>query len=120
MNLNQATDLTSDSNFFKYWMPYLFQTINSDAGKHCYLPLNRIYKPLGIVSRDWLDYNAFAQTHGVIFARAPVSYDNIWVHMDTEEGRFWLYEDAQSTRVSYFNRLELLMVKSLRIVEQSN
>ena len=116
MNLTQAAKLTRNDNFFKYWMPYLFQRIESDAGKHCFLPLNRIYKPLGIVSRDWVDYNSFASTNGVIFSRDPITLKDIWIHTDPSEGRFWLYEDAQSSRTTYFSRLEKLITKSLKII----
>jgi len=113
VNIDQAKSLTAGprggGTFFKRWMPYLYQRVEVKGRKHVFLPLNRNYRPLG--TQEFADYAAVADTYGVAFRQDPGAFENIWWNTD-DAGRFWLYDDSAKSRVSYFERLERLMLKS--------
>jgi hypothetical protein len=115
LNEERSRKLTRDNHFFRFFMPYLFQEIPG-IGKNVWLPLNRNYKPLGVISKDWVDYDAFAKTHGVKFAKDPRNLKDIWEHTTEAPDMLWLYSDAPSTRRDYFARLEKLMTYQLPLL----
>jgi hypothetical protein len=57
MNKKAAARLTGMTRFFRYWMPYTFTKLEVNKRKHVYLPLNRNYKPLGVLSLETVDYD---------------------------------------------------------------
>lgn len=97
-------------HWFRFWMPYLFQKIDHPKIKHFYLPLNRNYKPLGVISKDWIEYEGFASSHGVAFASDPANIPNVWL-----PGSLYLYDDTTKSRRDYFTRFERLMARSIKI-----
>ncbi len=112
----QAASLTAGSRshhnpFFKYCMPYLYQRLQHPSRKHVLLPLNRNYKPLGALDREFRDYDQLAESHGVVFSRDPATFDQVWWNTDGL-GRFWLYDDSVKSRLDYFERFERLMLKA--------
>jgi hypothetical protein len=122
MILNRAmTPLTAGSialtdRWFRYWMPYCFQKLTDVAVgryKHVYLPLNRNYKPLGQVSRQRVRYEDYVD-QAMIFSTDPTRFEAIWtaVHDD----KLWLYNDASSSRIDYFERFGRLMSQKVRLV----
>lgn len=85
-------------------LPYCL--VKLDSPKHIWLPLNRRYKPLGVTSRDWVDYNEFVH-QACWFSSNPHRWNDIWLdhpHAD------WLYlhQDGQ-TASQYFTRLTRLL-----------
>lgn len=106
----QLLKLTRDDHWFRFWMPYCLTPLKRPRQ---YLPLNRNYKPLGVLSKDWVDYEPFADTHGVVFSRDPATFRDVWVD-DPTQGLF-LYDDGPLSRRDYFERLGRLMVHAARV-----
>ena len=112
----QARKLTNTSkHWFRYWMPYVFQPIQSTDHKYGYLPLNRNYKPLGQTDGTWADYDASFSTHGVVFGSDPLKFKGVWLE-DGVKG-LYLYADDPHSRLDYFKRFEILMTKTVNIVK---
>jgi hypothetical protein len=117
VDVREARELTADGHFFRFWMPYVFQRVSISGTRWAYLPLNRIYKPLGIISRTRVDYNEFTETHAVKFTRDPQGFYDVWWNIDDSDGgRLWLYADDPMSRKDYFERLERLMSRSIRVI----
>jgi len=121
MNENKAYLLTGSkgigtgSHFFRFWMPYLFHRISHPKHKHAFIPLNRNYKPLGQMTKEHVDYDALAMSHGVVFARDPINYPGIWHNVEGDH--YWLYSDDPRTRMDYFKRLETLMTYDISVMK---
>lgn len=99
----------------RYWLPYHFRPINVPGKKRTYLPLNRQYKPLDIApSWPYVNYDDFTISHGIQFARDPLTFKNVWWG-DASKGLF-LYDDGQPSRDTYFRRLALLCMKKITIL----
>ena len=113
MEENRAGRLTHDDQWFRYWMPYCFQKLEVGGRKHVYLPLNRDYKPLGITSKDFVSYDDYLK-QAVVFSADPHTFDGIWNKKDNKE-KLYMYEDAYSTRVNYFARLERLLSRVVKL-----
>lgn len=111
MKADAAYKLTDMGAWFRYWMPYTFQELSGGV----YLPLNRDYKPLGLIQRDHVEYEDFAVTHGVKFARDPRTFTDVW--WDAGEPLF-LYSDNPRSREDYFIRLDRLMSRSMKITNK--
>lgn len=112
---DDAQRLTFSDQWFRYWFPYQFVKLEVPKPKHVYLPLNRDYKPLGVTTGDWVEYEDYLH-QAVIFARDPHKFENVWHYT---EG-LYLYEDAQSSRLDYFQRLERLLRHSPKLFGISN
>jgi hypothetical protein len=84
--------------------------------KWAFLPLNRNYKPLGIIAGDHVDYRDYALSHGVKFARDPSKLTGIWHNRSDDGEQLWLYADNPATRTDYFARLERIMELSLPVL----
>ncbi|MFD1951345.1 hypothetical protein ACFSGX_11280 [Sphingomonas arantia] len=100
--------------FFKLWMPYLFQRVAHPKRKRAFLPLNRDYVPLGMTRGGWIDYEKVMPTHGVFFARDPAALDVWW---NTRDEKLWLYDDSVASRLTYFARLEKLMLRQVEVIQ---
>ena len=115
MQSSSAERLTRLDQWFRYWMPYSFFKLEVADHNHVYLPVNRNYKPLGVTSDDWVDYEDFIE-QAVVFSADPHTFDEVWFHRDT----LHLYEDVITSRVDYFKRLERLLGRSVKLFEQAN
>ena len=115
MQKDSAERLTRMDQWFRYWLPYSFVKLETTNHNHVYLPVNRNYKPLGVTSDDWVDYEDFID-QAVIFSADPHTFANVWFHRDT----LHLYEDVVSSRVDYFQRLERLLSRSVKLFQRSN
>jgi hypothetical protein len=93
----------ADLRLFRSSMPYLIQRSGDE-----WLMLGRDYKPIGVTSRDWVDYDDF--THQRFKLRVhPSKIGGVWWNMrdvgpDTE--MFWFYSDSVHSYMDYFQRLE--------------
>jgi hypothetical protein len=117
MRRQQANDLTLKGHWFRIWMPYCFVELKLEGKKKVYLPLNRNYKPLGISFRNHVNYEKF-RNQAVIFKSDPTTFKDIWYDFNGEPNdvHLWLYEDAYTSRVDYFERLERLVLKTMKLV----
>ena len=115
MNEKNANRLTDLDQWFRYWMPYTYEKIEVPKFRHVYLPLNRNYKPLGILSGDWVDYEDYLH-QAVRFSSDPHTFDGVWYSPET----LHLYEDATKSRIDYFARLERLFTRSLKLYRHSD
>lgn len=118
-NLTDPGSPKHGAHFFRLWMPYLFQRVKFDGVKHAFIPLNRNYKPLGQLDKEFVDYDALALTHGVAFSRDPATFRGIWFSQDNKplsSNTLWLYNDNPKSRLDYFSRLERLMSKSMPVL----
>lgn len=126
MNERQAHLLTGSvgigtgRHYFRFWMPYLFQRIEVPGTKHAFLPLNRNYKPLGQLTKEHVDYDAMALSHGVVFARDPSTFEGIWTDSRPEDGMYYLYDDRSESRYDYFRRFEKLMTKTVGVLAKAS
>lgn len=81
-------------NYMRIHMPYCFQL---DCTKSMALPVNRKYKPLGLDTGHFYDYDQYAQHMGLrvcdyeLLEEAAESL--VTSYSDTQ---FWLYDDACS------------------------
>ena len=115
MKKDNAIRLTRQGQWFRYWMPYCFKKLEVGRHAHVYLPLNRNYKPLGITSGEWVNYDTFLP-QAVVFSADPHSFDGIWFHRET----LHLYEDAVPSRMDYFARLERLLSREVKLHAKLN
>jgi hypothetical protein len=101
---NTPTKIPEMDEWFRYCMPYTFIALPSvGCHKYVYLPVNCNYKPLGQMTKDFVDYDTFsAQT--VVFTDDPNTFDGVWIDSDG----LWLYTDAPATRRDYYTRLDRL------------
>ena len=114
MTEEQLRQLSYGDSWFRYWMPYTFEKLEHPELTHVYLPLNRNYKPLGITSKDWVEYEEFID-QAVAFNRDPSKLKGVW--LDTQG--LYLYEDSLDSRKDYFERLGKLFSHSMRLVERA-
>lgn len=105
MTPKQAAALTDDNRWFRHFLPYAFVRLEHPRRRHVFLPVNRNYKPLGIFSREWVEY-ATHLDDAVAFRRDPLLMTGVWTA--TRE-HLWLYNDNPLSRLDYFERLERVM-----------
>jgi len=115
MESDSAERLTMMDQWFRYWLPYSFFKLETANRDHVYLPVNRNYKPLGVTSDEWVDYENFTK-QAVVFSADPHTFENVWVDQEP----LYLYGEAISSRVDYFQRLERLLSSSVKLFERSN
>lgn len=116
MNEEQLQRLTGTrQHWFRFWMPYSFQKMEHAKVKHLYLPLNRNYKPLGMTTGEWVDYDPYVQSHGVVFGSDPHKFAGVWY--GEHEKSLYMYADVPSSRRDYFQRLEMLMSHVMKLAE---
>jgi hypothetical protein len=100
----------SVDHWFRHWMPYYFQRIAHPNYTQVFLPLNRGYKPLGITSSESVDYHAFI-SQAVRFSSDPAAFPDVWAGQP-----LYLYSDAPPSLVDYFQRLDRLSRRQMRLV----
>ena len=112
----QLSNLTSTrEHWFFYHMPYLYEPLHHPNFRNVYLPLNRLYKPLGVLHKNHVDYTDYMQTHAIHFRSDPRTFRNIW-HNVGDDGGLYLYSDELDSRVGYFDRLELLFQRPMKVM----
>lgn len=110
MNRIEVTRLRRNS-WFRVCLPYHYAPlIPAPGAKHIYLPVNRNYKPLGIRSREFVDYEKF-RAQAVVFATDPHKFDGIWSDLKN----LYLYDDHNASLIDYFDRLERLVIHSAKM-----
>lgn len=110
MNRSEVTRLRRNV-WFRACLPYHYAPLKPAPGaKHIYLPVNRNYKPLGIRSREFVDYEKF-RAQAVVFSTDPHKFEEIW----SDPKNLYLYSDNNATLTDYFDRLERLMIHSAKM-----
>ena len=105
----------------RVWLPYTLAKLALPG--HVYLPVNRDYKPLGMVTHDalgrrifgtevWVDYEPHANK-SMVFARNPHCISGVFINEN-----LYLYSYNDKSMDSYFSRLEKLLSRSVGIYEQ--
>jgi len=115
MTPSQVSTLTHDNRWFCHFMPYAFVRLAHSRRKHVFLPVNRKYKPLGLLSSRKVDYQDYIDG-AVVFRRDPILMKDVWT--STRE-HLHLYSDVPRTRLDYFERLGrvLSVADSLKALE---
>lgn len=93
-----------NESWFRHHMIYTLEPIHHSRYNHLYLPLNRHYKPLGVITTDWLDYENYT-SQAMVFKRDPHSFTSVWWKNDS----LHMYNDGVESRETYFPRLEKLL-----------
>jgi hypothetical protein len=89
---------------FRWWfLPYCLQRLEN--GK--YVVLNRAYKPVGMVTEEWVDY----EPHGVKIKIGKNQARALSYNKSEEKERVYLYDDATNP-----NRSKATMDEYLRKV----
>jgi hypothetical protein len=100
------------SAWFHSAMPYAF--VRLDRPGNVWLPLNRDYKPLGIRTTDWVEYDDHADS-AIKFARDPSGFPGVWWNEQADRSTLYLYSDAPCSRLTYWERLGRLLSHSHRM-----
>lgn len=104
----QADGLTDSESWFRFHMPYSLVKLIHPRLKHVWLPLNRNYKPLGVVEPDHVDYQ-LSIGQAMAFKKSPHDLTGVWTANNDEH--LYLYDDTQESRIDYFARLERLLCR---------
>jgi hypothetical protein len=108
MKTADASRLTQTSHWFRFCLPYQFVKVELGGRKHTYLPLNRNYKPLGVLGRAHIKYEDYAP-QAVVFGSDPHTFKGVW----SDPKGLYLYDDNTRSRVDYFERLEKLLSRTM-------
>lgn len=104
---------TDRDSWFRRNMIYHLRKL--DLPGHVYLPLNRDYRPLGMAKDDTIwrddDYMAHAD-RAMKFARDPNTFEGVWGHSP-----LYMYHDGMNFRGDYFERLEKLFSRSIKLTK---
>ena len=92
--------------FFYKSLPYCFAKLKNKAYPHIWLPLNRDYKPLGVLSKEWIDYDDHIAS-ALVFSRDPCKFNNVWQSVYSDA--CYLYNDGTNLDLEYFPRLHRLL-----------
>jgi hypothetical protein len=88
----------------RYDQPYAYARV--DVGvDNAFIPLNRIYKPLGVRSRDWVDYDEYAKEHGYIVFKEKV-FSLPFLNIGPAGKMFWVYNDHPKTHEAYEKNIQ--------------
>ena len=105
-----ARRLTNTPHWFRFWLPYQFVKLELETRKHVYLPLNRNYKPLGYLGKDFLKYEDYA-SQAVVFGSDPSGFKGVW----HDPAGLYLYDDNPRSRRDYFERLDKLLSRTMSL-----
>ena len=95
--------LTDKDPWFRYCSPYHFTPLKLTKGRYIYLPVNRSYKPLGITTREPVNYEDFFDL-SVEFFSDPHGFDDVWY----DAAALYLYNDSPASTLNYYVRLRRL------------
>ena len=115
MTRTQASNLTGMDQWFRFWMPYHFEHLEDSKRRYVYLPVNRNYKPLGVTSKEHVDYDAL-RSQAVVFATDPEQFEGVW---GPGCEPLFMYKDGPDSRLDYFARLERLLSRSVKLYEKA-
>jgi hypothetical protein len=117
MKDTELRDITDKTKMLRYVLPYCFQKM-SNFGKNVYLPLNRDYKPIGVISSDYVYYDEYRHLF-VRFSSCPSKIKGVWHEVSKDRNdeiyAFYLYSDKLSSREEYYARLAKVMSKATRL-----
>ena len=107
--------LTDKDQWLRYCSPYHFTPLKSTGGRHIYLPVNRIYKPLAITTRELVNYEDFFDL-SIEFSSDPHGFDDVWY----DAAALYLYNDSPASTLDYYVRLRRLKRHSDRSMKLAN
>lgn len=126
-NDGQMNEIFLNSFVRRYFLPYCFRKMYNDDDVTCgrpswssdiidlypytYLPLNRRYKPIGITTDNWVEYDQYPM-HFIRSKKPFFQINNVFTNrrgITKEETTFYLYNDGIDSRLNYFARLKHLM-----------
>jgi hypothetical protein len=98
--------------------PYCIVALKPRAGEpQRWLPLNRLYKPLGVASyAHFVDYETY-RDDAYVLCGDPAAFGNIWTSSVRGNCLHYLYDDDPSTLSDYFSRLNRLEAAARRAHE---
>lgn len=100
---NKRGPTRGERKAFRIEQPYCFTKL---AGGN-WLGLNRIYKPLGVSSLAWVDYEDAAYVDRAIsFPLDPRAVQGVWWRQS--ETHLWLYSDDPRSLRTYYQRFARL------------
>lgn len=119
LSVKERILLTDADKVLRYFLPYCIHKISSHKG-HVYLPLNREYKPIGVVSKERVDYEAFSHLF-IRFSRCPSKIKIDWqykiVNNDGVIEKLYFYNDSLKSRSNYFEKYTAVMDKAKLLIE---
>lgn len=82
------------NDFRATWMPYVIAKVEDDKGG--WIALNRHYKPLGISSKEWVDYLSIPVECRIKSIKPSTARRLSWKqeNHDTSESMIFLYNDS--------------------------
>ncbi len=98
-------------HWFRHSLPYTLHLMPGQRKKHTYLPLNRDYKPLGVVTMDHVRYEDYLD-RAVVFGTDPHRFTDIWIPWDARR-LLYLYTDNNRSVRDYFERLGRLCMRQM-------
>lgn len=111
MNMNQKLSITRQENLMRYFLPYCLQRIKGNV----YLPLNRNYKPIGVTTKEWVEYENYQHLY-VRFSRCPSKMTIEWHYaIKNKNGtidKLFFYGDGLDSREMYFEKYLAVMSKA--------
>jgi hypothetical protein len=102
---NFQTDM--DFEWFRVSMPYYMAQLETDDG-YLFLPVNREYKPLGVVADAFVDYDAH-RDRALRFKSNPLNDETLWCSTHRSDLGY-LYDDRSID--TYLERLSRLVALS--------
>jgi len=111
MNMSQKLSITSQENIMRYFLPYCLHRIKGNI----YLPLNRNYKPIGVTTKEWVNYENYQHLY-VKFSRCPSKIKIEWHYVIKNEAgvidKLFFYGDRLDSRAMYFEKYLSVMSKA--------
>jgi hypothetical protein len=110
-----TTDHFYFSEFRKIWLPYALYRI---AGpNHTCLFVNRNYKPLGMITGDYIEYSDHPDK-AIRFVRDPFQFKDCFYTGNDAPNPGYLYGGADDFDRNYFPRLQRLLSHAHECGEQ--
>ena len=95
------------SPLFRKTFPYCLTKLDDNRFANVWLPLNRNYKPLGILGSAFVDYKLHIGA-ALIFYSDPHNFAGVWEK--THSTFLYLYNDGTDLSAMYFPRLQNLLL----------
>jgi len=97
---------------------YCFQSTSDESGgllkddhdRIVYVPLNRNYKPIGETTKEFVCYEDYVDTHGIVFECDPFKISDVW-DRESSEFRLYVFDDAiPASRNNYAKHMKAIML----------
>jgi hypothetical protein len=86
------------------------EILKDDHGRMVYVPINRRYKPIGETTKQFVRYEDYVDTHGLVFELDPFKMGDVW-DRQANELRLYVYDDSvPASRRDYAKHMRAIMV----------